>query len=87
MWGLGKEEREAQPAVLFMNLAVGGVGCSPFLRIGPERPTRGQSELTWASKPDWDSYQAKRSNIRHRQDRAQNKGRNGNSWLQTIPLR
>ena len=57
------------------------------VRTGLECPKGNLSELTWASKPDWDSYQAKRSNIRHRQDRAQNKGWNGNSWLQTIPLR
>ena len=50
--GLGREEREAQPAVLFKNWAAGGAGCSAFLRIGPEGPTHGQSELTWASKPD-----------------------------------
>ena len=51
-WGLGREEREMQLAVLFKNRATGGAGYSAFLRIGPERPTRGQSELTWASKPD-----------------------------------
>ena len=44
-----------------------------------------QNDLTWASKPDCDSYHVKSSNIRHRQDRAQNKGQNGKSWLQTIP--
>ena len=64
--------REARAAVL-------------FLRIGPECPAHGQSELTWASKPDWDSYHTKHSNIRHHQDRAQNKGWNRNSRLQTIP--
>ena len=51
-WGLGREEQEAQVAVLFKNRAAGGTGCSAFLRIGPEHPARGQSELTWASKPD-----------------------------------
>ena len=60
-WGLGREEREAQPVVLFKNRAVGGAGYSVLfcfvlfcfvLRIGLERPARGQSKLTWASKPD-----------------------------------
>ena len=46
---------------------------------------RNQNDLTWASKPDWGI--AKSSNIRHRQDRAQSKGWNGNSRLQTIPRR
>ena len=73
-------------AVLFKNQTTGGPGCSAFLRIGPECPAHGQSELTWASKPDWDSYHTKHSNIRHHQDRAQNKGWNRNSWLQTISL-
>ena len=62
-----------------------GLWC--FLRIGLEYPRYNQSELTWASIPDWDSYHAKSSNIRHHQDRAQNKGRNRISRLQTIPLR
>ena len=47
---------------------------------------RNQSELTWASKPDWDSYRAKSPNLRHLQACAQNKGLNRASLLQTIPL-
>ena len=43
-------------------------------------------ELTWASKPDLDSYHAKSPNLRHRQARSQNKGLNRDSLLQTIPL-
>ena len=57
-----------------------------FLRIRPECPECNQSKLTWAGKPDWDSYHVKSSNIRHRQDHAQNKGQNRISQLQTIPL-
>ena len=56
--------REAQAAVLFKNQ--------------PECPECNQSELTWAIPRLWDSYHAKSSNIRHRQDRAQNKGWNRN---------
>ena len=41
--GLG---REAQAALL-------------RVRIGPEGPEDNQSELIWASKPDWDNYHAK----------------------------
>ena len=70
-WGLGREAR----AALFR------------VRIRPECPECKQSELTWASKPDWDSYHMKSPNLRHGQDHAQNKGLSRNSWLQTIPLR
>ena len=62
-------------------------GLQCFLRIGLKCPARNQSELTWANKPDWDSYHMKSPNLRHGQDHAQNKGLSRNSWLQTIPLR
>ena len=44
-------------------------------------------ELTWASKPDLDSYHAKSPNLRHHQAHAQNKGLSRASQLLTIPLR
>ena len=69
--GLGTE---VQPALL-------------RVKTRPECPKGNLSELTWASKTRlWDSYRVKSSNIRHRQDLAQNKGWNRISLLQTIPL-
>ena len=58
------------------------------VRIWPECPQRYLSELIWASKPDcWIATMRKAScNLRHRQARAQNKGLNRDSQLQTIPL-
>ena len=56
------------------------------VRTGLECPKGNLSELTWASKPDWDSYRAKSPNLRHLQACAQNKGLNRTSRLQTIPL-
>ena len=57
------------------------------VRTGPECPKGNLRELTWASKPDWDSYHAKSPNLRHRQAHAQNKGLSRASQLLTIPLR
>ena len=44
------------------------------VRTGLECPKGNLRELTWDSKPDWDSYQVKSPNLRHRQARSQNKG-------------
>ena len=35
------------------------------VRTGPECPEGNLRELTWDSKPDWDNYHAKSSNLRH----------------------
>ena len=56
------------------------------VRTRPECPKGNLRELTWASKPDWDSYHAKSPNLRHRQAHAQNKGLSRASQLLTIPL-
>ena len=71
--GLGREARAASLGV----------------RIWPECPERYLSKLTWASKPDSGITTMRKAspNLRHRQDPTQNKGQNGNSWLQIIPLR
>ena len=68
---VGREAREARAAVL--------------LRIGQECPAHSQSELTWASKPDCGIATMQKA-LRHYQARAQNKGLNRTSQLQTIPL-
>ena len=70
-WGLG---REAWATLL-------------RVKTWPECPKGNLSELTWASKPDWDSYHMKSPNLRHGQDHAQNKGWNRIRRLLTIPLR
>ena len=56
-----------------------------IVRTGPECPEANQSKLIWASKPDCGIATTQKA-LRHRQDRAQNKGLNRISWLQTIPL-
>ena len=56
------------------------------VRIWPECPEGNLSELTWASKPDC-GIATTRKALRHRQARAENKGLNRTSRLQTIPLR
>ena len=35
------------------------------VRTGPECPEGNLRELTWDSKPDWDNYHAKSSNLKH----------------------
>ena len=55
------------------------------VRIWPECPEGNLSELTWASKPDC-GIATTRKALRHRQARAENKGLNRTSRLQTIPL-
>ena len=55
------------------------------VRNRPECLEGNQSELTWARKPDC-GIATTRKALRHRQDRAQNKGLNRISRLQTIPL-
>ena len=59
------------------------------LRIWPEYHERYLSEIIWASKPDCgiSTTQKASPNLRHHQARAQNKGLNRDSRLQTIPLR
>ena len=64
--------REAQAALL-------------RVRIRPECPEGNQRELIWASKPDCGIATTQKA-LRHCQARAQNKGRNRTSRLQTIPL-
>ena len=72
-WGLG---REAWAALL-------------RVKIWPECPEGNLSELTWASIPDCGIATTRKAspNLRHSQARAQNKGLNRDSRLQTIPLR
>ena len=55
------------------------------VRIRPECSEGNQSELIWASKPDW-GIATTRKALRQHQASSQNKGRNRTSWLQTIPL-
>ena len=55
------------------------------VRIRSECPEANQSELIWASKPDC-GIATRQKALRHHQARAQNKGLNRTSWLQTIPL-
>ena len=55
------------------------------VRIGPDSPKDNLSELTWASKPDCGIATMQKA-LRHYQARAQNKGLNRTSQLQTIPL-
>ena len=57
------------------------------LRIWPECPERYLSELIWASKPDCGIATTRKAspNLRHRQARAQNKGLDRDSRLQTTP--
>ena len=59
------------------------------VRIWPECPEHYMSELTWASKSDCGITITRKAslNLRHCQARAQNKGLNRDSRLQTIPLR
>ena len=57
-----------------------------YFKDQPECPECNQTELTGQQTRLWDSYHVKSSNIKHRQDRAQNKGWNRISQLQTIPL-
>ena len=52
------------------------------VRIWPECPEGNLSKLTWASKPDC-GIATTRKALRHRQARAQNKGLNRSSQLQT----
>ena len=82
---------EKQRKRLYPPLAKQGLGreawaALPRVRIGPECHEGNQSELTWASKPDCGIATTQKA-LRHRQDRAQNKGLNRISQLQTIPLR
>ena len=67
--GLGREARAALLRV----------------RTGPECPKGSLRELTWDSKPDWESYLAKSPNLRHCQVCSQNKGLSRASLLQTGP--
>ena len=53
--------------------------------IWPECPEGNLSELTWASKPDRGIATTQKA-LRNHQARAQNKGLNRTSRLQTIPL-
>ena len=64
-----------------------GAGC--IARIWPEYPECYLSEIIWASKPDCGVSTTRKAspNLRHHQARAQNKGLNRDSWLQTFPLR
>ena len=55
------------------------------VRTRPECPEGNLRELTWASKPDC-GIATTRKALRHRQARAENKGLNRTSRLQTIPL-
>ena len=58
------------------------------VKIRPECPKGKQSELNWASKPDYGITTTRKAspNLRHSQAHAQNKGLNRDSWLQTIPF-
>ena len=58
------------------------------VRIWPECREDNLGELTWASKPDCGITTMRKAspNLRHRQARAQNKGLNRDTRLQTIPL-
>ena len=61
-----------------------------LLRVwtGPECPKGNLRELTWAHKPDCGIATTLKAspNLRHRQARAENKGLNRDSRLQTGPL-
>ena len=59
------------------------------VRTWPEYPEHYLSEIIWASKPDCGIYTTRKAspNLRHHQARAQNKGLNRDSRLQTFPLR
>ena len=71
-WGLGRE-----------------VGAALLrIRIWPEYPKCYLSEIIWASKPDCRISTTRKAspNLRHHQARAQNKGLNRDSRLQTFHL-
>ena len=55
------------------------------VRTGPECPKGSLRELTWDSKPDWESYLAKSPNLRHCQVCSQNKGLSRASRLLASP--
>ena len=84
-----KQRRCLHPPPLASGGWAGRRGLHCFLKIGPKCPKGNQRELTWASKPDCGIAATRKAspNLRHRQARAQNKGLNRDSRLQTFPLR
>ena len=83
-------EAAQMPAPATRKRGLGREAWAALLRVrtGPECPEGNLSELTWASKPDCGvaATQKASPNLRHRQARAQNKGLNRDTRLQTIPL-
>ena len=88
--GNSSQEAAQTPASTTSERGLGREAPAALLRVWtePECPEDNLRELTWASQPNcWIATTHKASpNLRHRQARAQNKGLNRASQLQTIPL-
>ena len=84
-------EAAQTPAPATSKQGLGREACTALLRVRtrPECPEDNLSEITWASKLHCGIAATRKAspNLRHCQDRAQNKGWNRISQLQTIPLR
>ena len=85
----GEAVQTPAPATSKPGLGKEAWAASLRVRNWPECPERYLSEITWASKPDCGISTTRKAspNLRHRQARAQSKGLNRDSRLQTIPLR